>query len=118
MAQLKDKLEPGEFVFQLFYYNGFLSNKYYAVTDKKLIKFDFNQYWQTPYSEIVSANEPHYNGAEVVFDLRTYSETKTFTFGDSSTGAWNLYRALEQAFDDYTLQRKDKRVVLCSLKIP
>lgn len=118
MAQLKDKLAPDEFIYYLFYHNGIFSNKYYAATDKKMIKFDYNQYWQTLYSEIVGACEPYHNGAEYVFDLRTYSETVKFTFGDSCSGAWDFYRASEQAFNDYTYQRKDKGALICSLKIP
>jgi uncharacterized Zn finger protein (UPF0148 family) len=121
MAQLKDKLEPNEFVYYLLYHNGFLSNKYYAVTEKKLIKFDYNQYWEAPLSDIVSVSDPIYRSGDGMFvtpnaslQVQTFTETVILDFGESID--YNVLNALRQAIDDYTCQRKNIRAVVCNLK--
>jgi predicted RNA-binding Zn-ribbon protein involved in translation (DUF1610 family) len=114
MAELSDKLEPNEFVYYLLYHNGIFSNKYYAVTDKKLVKYDFNQYWQTPLSDIVGIGDPINNQYNVTLKVQTFTETVTLDFGDFMD--YNFYNSLKKAFDDYTFQRKDIRAIVCSLK--
>jgi hypothetical protein len=121
MGQLKDKLEPNEFVYYLLWHNGFLSNKYFAVTDKKLIKFDYNQYWQVSLSEIVSVSDPIYYSGDGMFNapsstlkVQTFTETVTLDFGE--TMDYNFYNALREAMNDYTCQRRNIRAVACNLK--
>jgi len=121
MAQLKDKLEPNEFVYYLLYHNGFLSNKYYAVTDKKLIKFDYNEYWEALLSDIVSVSDPIYRSGDGMFvtpntslKVQTFTETVTLDFGESMD--YNFFNALHQAISDYTCQRKNIQAVVCNLK--
>jgi ribosomal protein L37AE/L43A len=123
MAQLNDKIEPNEFFYYLLYHNGILSNKYYAVTDKKLIKFDYNKYWQAPLSDIVSIGDPIFNSGDQMFNppsvtlkVQTFTETVTLDFGE--TMDYNFYNALREAMDDYTCQRKNIRAVACNLKFP
>jgi ribosomal protein L37AE/L43A len=123
LAQIKDKLESNEFVYYLLYHNGFLSNKYYAVTDKKLIKLDYNQYWQASLSDIVSVSDPIYRNGDGMFvipnaslKVQTFTETVTLDFGESMD--YNFFNALHQAISDYTCQRKNIQAVVCNLKYP
>ena len=116
MAQLGDKLEPNEYIYYLLYHYGILSNKYYAVTEKKLIKFDYNEYWETPLSDIVAIGDPIYNQYNVTLKVQTFNETVTLDFGE--TMDYNFYNALHQAIDDYTCQRKNIRAVVYNLKFP
>ena len=116
MGELSDKIEPNEFIYYLLYYNGFFSNKYYAISDKKLIKFDFNVYWQTPLSEIVGVGSPQHDGYSATLIIQTFKETVKFDFGDSMD--YDFYNALRRALEDYTLQKKDVRALIYSLKIP
>jgi len=123
MTELSDKLEPDEFLYYLLYHYGILSNKYYAVTDKKLIKYDYKEYWQAPLSDIVSIGDPIFNPGDQMFNqssvtlkVQTFTETVTLDFGE--TMDYNFYNALREAMDDYTCQRKNIRAVAWNLKFP
>ena len=123
MTELSDKIEPDEFLYYLLYHHGILSNKYYAITDKKLIKYDYKEYWQAPLSDIVSIGDPIFNAGDQMFNppsvtlkVQTFTETVTLDFGDSMN--YDFYNALKNALDDYTFQRKDIKAIVCSLKFP
>ena len=116
LAQFSDKIEPNEFFYHLLYHNGFFSNKYYAVSDKKLIKFDYNNYWQAPLSEIVGVGSPQHDGYNSTLTIQTFKETVKLDFGDSMD--YDFYNALYRALDNYTLQKKDIYALIYSLRIP
>lgn len=124
---LGDKLEETEFVYYLFHNKGIFTNKYYFVTDKKLASVDAhkNLYWQAAMSEIITVGKPYFVGTRAPFThwlkVQSFKETFAFDFGSSRTSqasAWNFYRALNKAMSDYTLQKRDIRAILWSLKIP
>lgn len=120
MPEIRDKIEPDEFIYFLFYYKGILSNKYFVVTDKKLMKYELHgQYWEAPWSEVVSIGNPEFEsygswGYKNKFEVQTFKETVSFDFGESSCAQFhaNVHRAL----NDYNLQRRDIRALICSLK--
>lgn len=115
MPEILDKIEPNEFIYFLFYYKGFLANKYFIITDKKLMKFElYGQYWEAPLSEIVSIGNPEFDGYRNKFTVQTFNETVPFDFGENS--CWDFHRAVHQALNDYNLQKKDIRALICSLK--
>ena len=114
MAELGDNLEPNEFIYFLLHYKGIFSNKYYVVTKKKLIKYDYKKYWQAPLSDIVSIGDQMFNQPSVTLKVQTFTETVTLDFGDSMD--YNFYNSLKNALDDYTFQRKDIRAIVCNLK--
>ncbi len=79
----------------------------------------YGQYWEAPWSEVVSIGSPEFEsygswGYKNKFKVQTFKETVTFDFGESSCAKFhaNVHRAL----NDYTLQRKNVRALICSLK--
>ena len=101
MTELSDKLESDEFLYYMLYHYGILSNKYYAVTDKKLIKYDYKTYWQAPLSDIVAIGDPIFNPGDQMFNqssvtlkVQTFTETVTLDFGE--TMDYNFYNALRE----------------------
>lgn len=120
MQEIRDKIEPDEFIYFLFQHKGFLANKYFVVTDRRLIKYElYGQCWEAPLSEVVSIGNPKFEsygsmGYRNTFTLQTFGETVTFDFGEGN--CWQFHTAVHQALNDYTLQKKDIRAVICSLK--
>jgi ribosomal protein S27AE len=121
IPEICDKIEPDEFICFLFRYKGLLANKYFVATDKKLIKYElFGQYWEAPWSEVVSIGNPEFESFPSLgthrnsFKVQTFNETVTFDFGENS--CWQFHTAVHQALNDYTLQKKDIRALICSLK--
>jgi hypothetical protein len=115
MSEIRDKIESNEFIYFLFYFKGFLANKYFVVTDKKLMKFElYGTYWEASLSDIVSIGNPEFNGNRNKFIVQTFNETVSFDFGQDT--CWDFHRAVHQALNDYTIQKKDVRAMICSLK--
>jgi len=115
MPEICDKIEPDEFIYFLFRYKGLLANKYFVATDKKLIKYElYGQYWEAPWSEVVSIGNPEFDGYRNKFTVQTFNETVPFDFGENR--CWDFHRAVHQALNDYNLQKKDIRALICSLK--
>jgi hypothetical protein len=115
MPEIRDKIEPDEFVYWLFVYKGLLANKYFVVTDKRLVKYElFGEYWKAPWSEVVSIGNPQFDGYSNKFVVKTFEGAVTFDFGESS--CWNFHNAVHRALNDYTNQTKDIRALICSLK--
>jgi len=121
ILEIRDKIEPEEFIYFLFRYKGLFANKYFVVTDKKLVKYElFGQYWEAPWSEVVSIGNPKSESFPSLgtytnsFEVQTFNETVTFDFGEGN--CWQFHTAVHQALNDYTLQKKDIRALVCSLK--
>lgn len=119
MPEISDKIEPDEFIYWCYYYKGLLANKYFIVTDKKLIKYDnFGQYWEAPWSEVVTIGDLEFirlgSGYRNQFVVRTFNETVTFEFGEDSCLKFNANA--QRALNDYTLQKKDIMALIYSLK--
>lgn len=115
MPEILDKIEPAEFIHWLFVHKGLFANKYFVVTDKKLIKYElFGEYWEAPWSEVVSIGNPEFDGYSNRFVVKTFEETVTFDFGENS--CWNFHNAVHRALNDYTSQTKDIRALVCSLR--
>jgi hypothetical protein len=120
LSEICDKIEPAEFIYFSFRFKGLLANKYFVVTDKKLIKYElYGQYWDTPWSEVVGIEESRFEiygswGYKNSLVVQTFNGPVTFDFGENNCS--QFHRATRQALDDYTLQRKDIRALICSLK--
>jgi len=120
LPEIYDKIEPDEFIYFSFRFKGLLANKYFVVSDKKLIKYELHgQYWDAPWSEIVGIEGPRFEsygswGYKNSLVVQTFSGPVTFDFGESN--CLQFHRVTLQALNDYTLQRKDIRALICSLK--
>jgi predicted nucleic acid-binding Zn ribbon protein len=119
-------LEPNEFIYFLFHNKGLLTNKYYVATDKRLLVFNVRkkESGQALLSEIVTIGKPYFTGSAPFthwFKVQSFKETFALDFGHDRASLSNtlqFHRALQKALDDYTLQKRDIRAILCSLKIP
>jgi predicted nucleic acid-binding Zn ribbon protein len=124
---LGDKLEQTEFVHYWSQNRGIFTHKYYFVTEKKLAYFETHKktYWQVLMSDILSIGKPYfttnYNApSNHFFNVQTFNGSITLEFGSGSVSqsdAWAFYRALNKALSDYTLQKRDIRAIICSLKL-
>jgi ribosomal protein L37AE/L43A len=129
-------LEPNEFIYFLFHKSGLLTNKYYVATDKRLLVLTVRKEFQLSQtstyessqallSEIVTIGKPYFTGVRApfnhLFKVQSFKETLMLDFGSDRTSqpnAWNFYQTLNKAVSDYTLQKRDIRAILCSLKVP
>ncbi|MGD0160770.1 MAG: hypothetical protein ABSB89_10810 [Candidatus Bathyarchaeia archaeon] len=120
LSEIDDKIEPDEFIYFSFRFKGLLANKYFVVTDKKLIKYElYGQYWEALWSEVVGIEGPRFEsygsfGYKNSLVVQTFNGPVTFDFGESNCS--QFLWATRKALDDYTIQRKDIRAVICSLK--
>lgn len=120
VPEIRDKIEPDEFIYFLFRYKGLFANKYFIATDKKIIKYElFGKYWEAPWSEVVSIGNPEFEsfpsgGYRSSFKVQTFNETVTFDFGENSCS--QFHTAVHQALNDYTLQKKDIKALVFSLQ--
>lgn len=119
---MKEKLEPDEFIYYVFYWTKG-GDRFYAITDKRIIKSRAGKYEEAPLSEVVSIGDPQvktgFFSVSSFFEVNTFNKTMVFDgFGvGDAAHCGKLCGTMRIALENHNLRKKDIRAVILSLNL-
>jgi len=118
-TMVRSRIKPNEFVY--FTVKGSGENCY-VCTDERLIKYESRQYWESPWTEVVSIGNIQskigiFQGS-LEFEVNTFKETIRFSFGSLDAQLCGTFYAwINKALENHNMRKKDFRAIICSLSL-